>query len=448
MSIQEYLDENNVHRSNSEARSSSTSTLSRRILVAYPGERIVFSIAVKEPVNHIIQIRAEGLPKHIASITANPDMSTAPFTSSITILVNRGTVPGNYPFNLAIYDITKDRLLGLEHMVLVILDKKVPRVFVKHYSGLIKLYRRYGAQAVIWYLLSYVFTKGATFNQLKTAYELVTQRRVSNGTIGSILKRMRKKRIIIEKTPGIYISNVKDFNILLSRIDVSRVRVQAYKAKRSRHELQAALSENTRIDFNKLPAPIRRLWKRAQEIAYKHGVLAALYFLIYSLFAVRQTGYLLYWFNMWFIYCEQKTNFCHHFYSVLLHEMLQRLGLPEGIQYNYFKPWEHLEAQRIAQEYIRKYYVSHPNARRLHYMLKKLKYIRYDNDIYTLKIYHYEDEKIGLEIYDDKGEELLHSDSVRKNLVSNKVEIKTAFPFEHVDKQNENTYSVRPAGLY
>lgn len=58
-------------------------------------------------------------------------------------------------------------------------------------------------KAVIWYLLSQVFTEGAIFNHLKVAYELVTQRRVSNGTIGNILKRMKKNRIIIEKTLGI-----------------------------------------------------------------------------------------------------------------------------------------------------------------------------------------------------------------------------------------------------
>lgn len=113
---------------------------------------------------------------------------------------------------------------------------------------------------------------------------------------------------------------------MLSRIDITRVRVQAYKAKRSRHELQATSSENTKIDFNKLPIPIKRIWERAQEIAYKHGVLVALYFLVYSLIGARQSGYLLYWFNMWFIYCEQKTGFCHHFYSLLLHEMLKKLG--------------------------------------------------------------------------------------------------------------------------
>ena len=42
-------------------------------------------------------------------------------------------------------------------------------------------------------------------------------------------------------------------------------------------------------------------------------------------------------------------------------------------------------------------------------MLKELKYIKYDNEIHTLKIHNYKDGSMGLEIYDERGEELLHS---------------------------------------
>lgn len=55
------------------------------------------------------------------------------------------------------------------------------------------------------------------------------------------------------------------------------------------------------------------------------------------------------------------------------------------------------------QEYIREYYDSHPVARRLHYYLKKEGYLQYDNEIYTLKIYHYANGEIGLETYDNRG---------------------------------------------
>lgn len=117
-----------------------------------------------------------------------------------------------------------------------------------------------------------------------------------------------KKRIIVEKYPGVYIANVKDFGVFLSRIDLSRVRVQAHKVKNSKHVLREGSHEDAKVVSSKLPRAVRRAWEKAQEIVYEHRTLAALYFLIYSLLGVRQTGYLLYWYNTWFIYREQKKD--------------------------------------------------------------------------------------------------------------------------------------------
>ena len=50
---------------------------------------------------------------------------------------------------------------------------------------------------------------------------------------------------------------------------------------------------------------------------------------------------------------------------------------------------EHAEAQRKAQGYVRRFYGSHQNARRLHYMLWEKGYIWSDNDVYTIKVYLY-----------------------------------------------------------
>jgi len=92
---------------------------------------------------------------------------------------------------------------------------------VKHYNKLNKLYVEYGAMATMWYLLKHVFPDGTTFTQLKQAYRLVTGRHVSNGTIGNTLKKMLEKKIITEKQPGLYVANVEDFNIVLSKIDIT-----------------------------------------------------------------------------------------------------------------------------------------------------------------------------------------------------------------------------------
>ena len=67
------------------------------------------------------------------------------------------------------------------------------------------------------------------------------------------------------------------------------------------------------------PYIARLAFKRAQKIAQRHGNLAAAYFLVYSLAGARETGILLLWLNTMFIYCEQKTGFCHYLYSQILH---------------------------------------------------------------------------------------------------------------------------------
>jgi hypothetical protein len=82
------------------------------------------------------------------------------------------------------------------------LRRGLPKTLAKHYQKLKTMYRTYGAQATIWYILTHIFKDGATFTQIKNAYEIIVGETVSNGTIGNILGRMRRKRIIIEKHPG------------------------------------------------------------------------------------------------------------------------------------------------------------------------------------------------------------------------------------------------------
>ncbi len=445
MSVQEFREESSERRRT--VGIGSTSLLSH-VLAAYPGERISFAVSLNGPIGHRLRVDIEGLPTTIASITMNPRESIAPFASSIDIHVNPGAAPGAYTFKLRVVDTTTNTLLGLESITLIVLRRGVLKTLTKHYQKLKTLYSSYGAQALVWYILTYIFRNGATFTQIKHVYELVVKAPISNGTIGNTLRRMMKKRIIVEKHPGVYVSNVKDFNVLLSRIDLSRVRLQADAKRENTQKTSEVLDEDEKVNLTRLPKPIRRVWERAQEIAHEHSALAALYFLLHSLLGAEATGYLLYWLDTWFIVCRSKTGFCYHFYSILLHEMLRKLGLREGVQYNYFRKQEHVEAQRSAQGFIRRHYVSHPNARRLHYMLKELGYIEYDNEVYTIKIYRYKDGRIGLEIYDDSGEELLHQDSIRVNTVPVGVEIRTAFPFEHTDEKNEETYFSRPSGLY
>ena len=166
-----------------------------------------------------------------------------------------------------------------------------------------------------------------------------------------------------------------------------------------------------------------------------------MYFLEYALVGVRQTGFLLLWINDWFVYCESKTGFCHHFTSQLLSRYFRMLGLQEGILYSQTN--NHEEARRKAQKYIKEYYRSFRAARRLHYMLKEWNLIGYeDQEVYTLELLYYQDGSIGVRIWDEQKEELLEELGV-KGEKPIKVKRKTAFPEEHIYAPNEETYFYR-----
>jgi hypothetical protein len=158
----------------------------------------------------------------------------------------------------------------------------------------------------------------------------------------------------------------------------------------------------------------------------------------YTLVGVRQTGFLLLWMNDWFVYCENKTGFCHHFISPLLSRYFKMLGLQGGVMYSQTKI--HEEARRKAQKYIKEYYRSFRAARRLHYMLKEWGLIDYgDQSVYTLELLYYGGGSVGVRIWDEQKRELLEEVGVREEEPI-KVEHRTAFPEEHLYSHNEETY--------
>jgi hypothetical protein len=163
-----------------------------------------------------------------------------------------------------------------------------------------------------------------------------------------------------------------------------------------------------------------------------------MYFLIYTLVGVRQTGFLLLWIYNLFVYCEQKTGFCHYFISQLLSEYFKMLGVQQGVLYSQSR--EHERARRIAQKYIKKYYRSFRAARRLHYLLKEKGYIDYeDQDVYTLEILYYQDGGVGVRIWDAQKKEVIEKMGVREESPV-RAEYRSAFPEEHIYEPNEETY--------
>ncbi len=395
------------------------------------------------PPGHRVGVHARGFPQSIASITITPKDSVAPFTSEIEINVKDEAPPGLYYFDLQITDQTNGMILGIEPLGILILPWNLPRSTARHYRMLRRMYKETGAQGVLWYLVAKVYKDGANFTELKKAYELVRGGAVRKATIANILKRMIKKGLIKKCDNGRYYPLVSKPEVAFSRIDRSRVRIRkpGRATKRGREKQGTSRLENKPRE----PYVARIAFRRARKIAEKHGGLVAAYFLVYSLVGVRETGFLLLWLNAMFVYCEQKTGFCHYFYSELLHRYFQLLGLREGIMYRHNR--EHMEAMKTASRYVKRYYGSHQSSRRLHYEIKKRGYLEYGNKVYNLEIIYYEDGDLGVRLWDNNMQEILYKENTTDKPIA-KREIKPAYPYEHLYEPNEETYFYKPGGIY
>ncbi|MEM1831979.1 MAG: hypothetical protein QXJ97_10675, partial [Desulfurococcaceae archaeon] len=191
--------------------------------------------------------------------------------------------------------------------------------------------------------------------------------------------------------------------------------------------------------LEELPEAVRTTYSIACTVRKLHGPLPALYFLLHTLLGARRTGFLLLWIGPWFIICEPKTHFCHHhYYSVVLFNMLISLGLHPGVYYPLGE--EHEKARLIAEMYIREHFKGYREARRLHYMLRDHGYIgQPDEKPYTLKIYHYVDGTVGVDVYDYTGREHKFGVNVDDKPVTN-IETWIALPVMHINARNEEIY--------
>lgn len=433
MSLVEEIRPEKVEKAGQEEKEALSS--SRRILVLYPGERASFSLIVNGPLGHMISVYTRGFPHSVASITIAPRSSVAPFTTEIEIWVNEGAPPGLYYFDLQVIDQTNERVLGIEPLGLLILPRGLPRYMARHYSRLRRIHEELGAQGVLWYLIAKVYKNGVGFTELKKAYELVRDGLVRKATIAVILRRMIKKGLVTKGEDGKYYPLVTKQEVAFSRIDETRIRTAPSQRDVGANEINEPLLPERSTVRELYMARIA--FRKAQKIAREHGALAAAYFLVYSLAGVRETGFLLMWLNTMFVYCEQKTGFCHYFYSQLLHHYFQLLGLREGVMHGYSQ--EHLEAMEIAHRYVRMYYESHQLSRRLHYELKRQNYIEYGDETYNAEIVHYEDGDLGVRLWDNNMEEILYEENIVDEPVVER-EIKPVYPFEHVYEPNEETY--------
>jgi len=325
----------------------------------------------------------------------------------------------------------------------LILPKNLDKSVARYYTRLRRIYKELGAQGVLWYLVTKVYANGVSFTELKKAYELARGSPVRKSTVAVILRRMIKKGLVSKSEDGKYYPLVTREEVAFSRIDETQVRITpSLKGVNTDKKEESSHIEGSTA---KEPYLARIAFRKAQKIARKHGSLAAAYFLVYSLAGVRGTGHLLMWLNAMFVYCEQKTDFCHYFYSQLLSQYFQLLGLREGIMCK--QSQEHLDAMNTANKYVRKYYESNQLSRRLHYELKRQGYIGYGDEIYNVEIIHYEDGDIGARLRDNNMNEMLYEENIADKLVV-KREIKPVYPLRtHLRTQRRNIFPLSQQGF-
>ncbi len=168
----------------------------------------------------------------------------------------------------------------------------------------------------MWYLIAKVYKACASFTELKNAYELIRGQPVRKSILAVILRRMIRKGLIMKSEDRLYYPLVARQEIAFSRIDRKRIRI-TQPGRNVKSATKERFSTSRRNSFQE-PYEAKIAFRIARRIVREHGKLAAAYFLVYSLVGARETGYLLLWFNYTFVYCKQKTGFCHYFYSELL----------------------------------------------------------------------------------------------------------------------------------
>ena len=70
-----------------------------------------------------------------------------------------------------------------------------------------------------------------------------------------------------------------------------------------------------------------------------------------------------------------------------------------------------------------------------------------EREIYTIRVYHYPSNDVGIQVLDKTGREELYSEDLREEPPV-RVKTYTALPARHVDPRREETYHHRPAGIY
>jgi len=359
----------------------------------------------------------------IEVVNIEPVSGKAPLQVRITIAASLDAKPGIYGVDVAVLDARERRALASTRIPVIVSGSQTVEQVLKDVDRLRRIYREKGIQYAMAYALSRLNT-GISFSCIKALYILITGRRVSNGSVGDLLKRLLKKGIL-KRVDSLYYLNV-DLETAKTIMDVKRAKNGLRGASeafvKERHESDRKTDIPTHV-------------KRALSIAKKlltEDYWMAVDFTAHVLLGIRKTGTWLLWFNDYFVYRERKTGFLHYFRSPTLAKILRELGLRPGPMF------EH--ENHSSSEYILELYGSYANARRIHYMLKQLGWFSYGEPL----LLELGEDYISIRELSSNSVLLRHGDTNHESRLIKAV----VYSGEHVDEENEDTYFYRPSNLY
>jgi len=356
-----------------------------------------------------------------------PVTGVTPLQAKIVIAVSATAEPGVYGVEVTIIDAMQGKAIASVRIPVYVVDSPTLANIMSNINKLRELYEEKGIQYTIVWALSKI-GKGLRFSDVKLVYEAIKGRRISNGTVGDLLERLLKKGIL--KRVGSFYYLVVDPESAETIMDLKRAKngLKGARAYLNRDPGKVHYEQGT---SREVPQPIEKALKIVEKLV-KEDYWMAVDFVAHVLMGIRKTGTWVLWFEDYFIYYENKTNFFHYFRSPKLSDVLRELGLKPGVMI------EH--KNHSSEKYIIELYGSYANARRIHYLMKELGWFMYG-------------EPLLLELSKDyfslrelaSGKILLkHGDSSNRDNIFRVI----VYPGEHIDEDNEETYFYRPSRLY
>jgi len=355
-----------------------------------------------------------------------PVTGVVPLQVRVIIAASTTAKPGIYGIDLAAIDFSQGKTLASVRIPVYVPSSPVLANIVGDLDKLRGLYREKGIQYAIIQALSMIGA-GLRFSDIKLLYELIKGRRISNGTVGDLLKRVLKKGVL---------KRVGDLYCLAVDPETAETVMDLRRARNGLRGARASLNRGLGEEYyehsssRNIPQPVERALKIVKKLVEKDYWMAV-DFVAHVLVGVRKTGTWILWLEDYFIYHESKTNFFHYFRSPRLSNILRELGLKPGIMVEHKK--------HPSEEYILELYGSYANARRVHYLLKQLNWFVYGEPLLL------ELSKDYLLIRELASDKVLFKQGNPDS--SDKFKV-IAYPGEHVDEENEETYFYRPSRLH